>query len=260
MTINYEKENRVGIITLNRPEKLNAFSTEMRREFPILIDEIKQDDSVRVLCITGSGKGFCTGADLIDLNTDIQDFYHGSTYNTIQPIGFWLMHLMLLEKPVIAAVNGVAAGAGCSLSLMCDVRIASENAKFSFSFTRLGVVPDCASTFFLPMLIGLGKSMEIMLAGRIVPADEAEKIGLVNRVVPQNDLMKDALAMAGEIANGAPLALSLTKKVLRMGLRNTIESQLNYETYAQNICFASEDFQEGLKAFVERRPGNFTGR
>jgi 2-(1,2-epoxy-1,2-dihydrophenyl)acetyl-CoA isomerase len=216
---------------------------------------------VRVVVITGAGNGFCSGSDLIsveetggslDKDTGISE--------RIQPILPFALPLYNIPKPVIAAVNGIAAGAGLSIALLSDIRIASEKAKFSFIFIRRATIPDCGISFLAPRLVGTGKAFELMYTGDIIDAKEAERIGLVNRVVSANVLMEETYSLAEKLAKGAPLALAQTKNAIHRGLSNEFEEQLYFETYAVNFCFATEDSKEALNAFLEKREPRFKGR
>ncbi|MCL0102397.1 enoyl-CoA hydratase/isomerase family protein [Dehalococcoidia bacterium] len=233
-----EKAENIAVLTLNRPERLNALTMKMNAEFHKLFREVEEDDDVRVLIITGAGKGFCAGAD-VDLLASITQL--GSNLprqERLQAIGAFAVPLYNLEKPVIAAVNGIAAGAGTSIALLTDIRIASENARFSMSFVARGAIPDCGATFLMPRLIGAGKSLELMYTGDIIDAREAERIGLANRVVPHDILMDEAVALTRRLAKAAPLALAQIKRAVHNGLLNGLEQQLYFESYAQNFCFA----------------------
>ena len=165
-----------------------------------------------------------------------------------------------LEKPVIAAVNGVAAGAGFSIALLSDIRIASENARFSMAFVGRGLVPDCGATFLMPRLVGEAKSFELMYTGNVIDVKEAERMGLVNKVVPHDRVMDEAMALAKRLAKGPPLALAQIKRAVHAALLNNLEQQLLLETYAQNFCFGTEDFREGVNSFVEKRDAKFKGK
>jgi enoyl-CoA hydratase/carnithine racemase len=165
-----------------------------------------------------------------------------------------------MPKPVIAAINGMAAGAGLSVALLSDIRIASETAKFSFIFSKRGAIPDCGATFLVPRLIGAGRAFELMYTGDIMDAKEAERIGLVNRVVPANTLMEETYSLAEKLAKGAPLALAQMKNAIHRGLSNDFEEHLYFETYAVHFCFRTEDCKEGINSFLEKREPQFKGR
>jgi len=221
-----DKNEGIAILTFNRPERMNALTVEIGNVLlPKLFRDLQDDDAVR-----------------------------------LQAIGAYTLSLYNLEKPVIAAVNGVAAGAGVSLALIADIRIASENARFSMSFVDKGLVPDCGATFTLPRLIGLSRAFELMYGGGVVDAQEAERIGLVNRVVPHDKLIEETVALAKRLAKAPPLALAQTKRALHYGIMNSLEQQLYFETYAQNFCSETEDAREGINSFLEKREPQFKGR
>ncbi|MCX5997498.1 MAG: enoyl-CoA hydratase-related protein [Chloroflexi bacterium] len=238
-----EKKNRVAILTMNRPQRLNALTAEISNELmPRIFREIQEDDEVRALIITGAGKGFCTGADIVLFNQAAEE---GKLQETLE---------------VIAAVNGVAAGGGVSLALLSDIRIASERAIFNLAFVMRGLIPDCGCTFLMPRLLGTGRCYEYMYTGDSIDAREAERIGMVNRVVPHEKLMEEAEALANRIVQGPPLALKQIKRAVQNGLINTLEQQLYFETYAQKFLMGSEDFREGLDSFRNKRLPQFKGR
>lgn len=256
-----EKKNGMAIITLNRPEKLNALTREMIDvQFPELFPQLEKDTDVHTLIITGTGRGFCSGADVGALASGRRPGQGGDAYERLQPIGGFASKLYYFLKPTIAAVNGMAAGAGASIAMLCDIRIASDAARFSIAFVRRGLVPDCGATFLMPRLIGSAKAFELMYTGDIIDAQEALKIGLVNKVVPADKLMDETTAFAKRLGEGPPLALAQIKRAIHAGIMNNIESQLFLESYAQNFCFNTEDFKEGVNSFLEKRPPKFQGK
>lgn len=257
-----EKREGIALLTLNRPETLNSLTSKMLSVlFPEVLRELQEDDEVKVLVITGAGKGFCSGSDvaelrgIIDTGLKLQGAQQSS-----QPLGAFALLLYNLDKPVIAAVNGVAAGAGVSIALLSDIRIASENARFNLSFVRRGLVPDCGCTFLMPRLVGAAKSFEFMYTGDNIDAKEAERLGLVNKVVPHGKLMDEANALAKRLSEAPSLALAQIRRAIHYGLMNDLEQQLYFETYAQNFCFGSEDFKEGVKSFLGKYKPQFKGR
>lgn len=257
----FEVVDNVAIITLNRPEKLNAFSPAMRRSLRQAFKEVAESDDIRAMILTGAGRGFCSGADV---STQAARFQGApavqSRRELLDPIGLFGLIVRNLDKPTLAAVNGVAAGAGFSLALACDIRIASERARFTCAFIRRGLVPDTGATYFLPRLVGSARACELALTGDIIDAAEAERIGMVSRVVPHNELMKTATELATRIAKGPPIAMALAKRAIYKGMENSLPLQLEYETYAQNICRATEDHREGVTSFLEKREPVFKGR
>lgn len=257
----FEKKDRVATITLNNPEARNSMTHKMAEDFSCAVDLIKRDKDVRVVVITGAGKAFCSGADLkagtfpdeeievnpLDKKNSAKEFYKK------------FLSIRELDIPVIASVNGYAMGAGCCLPLLCDIRIASEKARFSMSFVKIGLNPGMAGTYFLPRLIGTSKAFEMMITGDMVDAQEAYRIGLVNRVIPHDKLEEGTREFALKLAQGAPIAIRLIKNAIFSGANTTIQSAIEYESFGQSLCFETKDFPEGVKAFMEKRPPNFTG-
>jgi len=254
-----EKEDGIAILTLNRPEKLNAISMEMREGFAKVVEEVCNDDEIKVLIITGAGRGFCSGADVGGQMARVSEEVKIPRSFLLEPLGAFLLPIRNLGKPTIAAVNGIAAGIGLSLALLCDIIIASDQARFSAIWVKRALIPDGGATYLLPRIVGTGKALELMFTGDIIDAKEAERLGLVNRVVPHQDLMKEAKELAGKIAKGPPITLELTKRAVYKSLQNDLERQLDFETYAQNICLGTDDHKEGVKAFLEKRDPVFRG-
>lgn len=249
-TILYEKQDGMGIVTLNRPEKLNAFNAQLAVEMNQLIDEIAGDDEVRVVIFTGNGKAFCVGADL-------QDSLAGKI---VPGRGLFINRLELLEKPVIAAVNGRALGGGCELALVCDLRIASTLAEFGVPEIKVGVLPGAGGTQRLPRIVGVAKAKELIYTGDSIDADEAYRIGVVNKVVAPESLMAEARKLAAVLMQRPPLALRMAKSCVDVGMQMDLTSALEYEARVVNILLASEDCHEGMKAFLEKRAPVFKGR
>ena len=257
-----EKDGSVHIITLNRPEQLNAITQNLaEEEMPAALEEIEKDAETRVLVITGAGRGFCSGADLSTIDSFVSGRGTKRTRKAIlEPLGFYTMLVRKLSKVVIAAVNGVAAGGGFSLALACDIRVASENAVFFPSFVRVGLSPDAGMSYYLPQVVGPSKALEILCVGEPIDASAAEKLGIVSKVVSHNDLMPTAMELARKIAAGAPIALALTKRAIYQALTGDIQSQFCVESHNQGICFKTQDFEEGMIAFKEKRLPHFTGK
>ena len=252
-----EKKGHIATITLNAPDKLNALTVKMRKSLLSATEEVAKDDDVRVVIVTGAGRGFCAGADLSGGKTE------RSRRELIEVLGpTWGAEAFhKLDKPVIAAINGPCVGAGFSLALSMDIRIASEAARFGAVFVLRGLTPDCGITYWLPRIVGTSKALELMFTGEIIGAAEAERIGIVSQVVPPDKLMEVAQELAAGIAQQAPLSVELTKKMVYRGMLDDIARQIELETYANRVCVQSEDSQEAIRAFLEKRPQpQFKGR
>jgi 2-(1,2-epoxy-1,2-dihydrophenyl)acetyl-CoA isomerase len=254
-----ERESSVTILTLNRPEQLNALDNGMREGLAEALAMVARERDVRVALITGAGRAFCTGAD-IDQMTDLKLNHHSATFREYLERGHELVRqIRSLHKPVLASVNGPAAGAGMNLALACDLRIASDRASFSQTFVRIGLHPDWGGTFFLPRLVGVGRAMEMFALADPMNADEACRIGLVNAVCAHDRLAEEARALARRLAQAPPLPLALLKQALYERLETELGVMMEHEVYAQMKCFDSEDFREGLRALREKREPNFRG-
>jgi 2-(1,2-epoxy-1,2-dihydrophenyl)acetyl-CoA isomerase len=250
-------DGAVLLLTLNRPETLNSLTPELLVALGRALHEDAAEPSVRAVVITGAGRGFCSGQDLAELPAHAGGIdVRARLTSDYLPV---IRAMATLEKPVIAAVNGVAAGAGLALALGCDLRVAAETATFVQAFVRRGLVPDAGATYLLPRVVGLGRALELSLLGDPVSAADAERMGLVNRVVPDAELMPAALEMAARLAAG-PRAVGLTKLLLRQSLDRTLAEQCAREADAQAEAVSTEDFAEGLAAFREKRPPRFRGR
>jgi 2-(1,2-epoxy-1,2-dihydrophenyl)acetyl-CoA isomerase len=242
-------------LTLNRPEVLNAITPALLDEVTDALREAASGHSVRAVVITGAGRGFCSGQDLraaagdggLDVGTILRDHYTPA-----------IRAIRSMDQPVIAAVNGVAAGAGFSLALACDLRIAAESATFVQAFVRIGLIPDLASTYFLPRLIGPARAAELTMLGETVDAARALELGIVNRVVPDTELPAAAAELAGRLARG-PRSIGLTKRALEVSHENDLEAQLAVEERLQTEATTTSDFVEGVSAFLEKRRATFTG-
>ena len=233
----FEKKDGIATITLNSPDKLNAISFKMRDSLMQVIDDLGKDDSVKVVILTGAGRGFCAGADLSELAGGTRP--EPSIYEQLQ--GVPRPSFFKLEKPVIAAVNGACVGAGLSLALTCDIRIASDKAKFGSAFIKLGAPTDNGMTYWLPKIIGHANALEFLLTGKIVMGTEAKQIGLVNQVVPGEELMKVSQEMAVQIAQYPVLALALTKRLVYRSMISDAARQLDWENWAGQICRKNKD-------------------
>ncbi|MFC1532420.1 enoyl-CoA hydratase/isomerase family protein [Thermodesulfobacteriota bacterium] len=256
-TIILEKKGYVAIVTLNRPEKLNALNQQMHQELNEVLNTLDDDVETRVIIITGKGRGFCSGRDTKELFSP-EEVDRRRERDLIRFASMTRpLFLPKMAKPTIAAVNGLAVGGGCLIALGTDIRIASEAARFKFPFTELGGSSELGSSYFLPRLVGIAKACELVFTAKWVGAKEAKEIGLVNEVVPNNDLYLAALEMAKNISNKSPLAVRASKKGLYQGMHSDLASQLQWETLSLHYLRGTEDFKEASKAFVEKRDGNF---
>lgn len=255
-----DKKDRIGTITLNRPEKYNAFAGNMREEILEAVEDACRDPEVRAIVITGAGKAFCTGGDVDEFVSGKAQVLSKKVSNERHTMHKIVLAINSVEKPVIAAVNGVAAGGGCNLALSCDIRIASEKARFGQTFTRIGLHPDWGGIHFLPRLVGYAKAAELIFSGDIIDAQEAVRIGMVNRVVEHDELMSVTYALADRMASNAPIPIALAKRGLQSFHKMDLAQALDYEAYVLEVTSKSEDFREGSKAFLEKRKPEFKGR
>lgn len=254
-TILYENTDGVATITLNRPDALNSTNDQMYKELRQLIEEIAVDSSVRCVILTGAGRGFCAGADVKAMDPNMKLLarrarHRGILKNVLQP-------LFNLEKPVIAAVNGHAVGAGFNIALACDILIASETAVFSQIFTKLALVPDLGGLYLLTRVVGVNKAKELCFTAKKISATEAYDLGIANHVVPADQLMEKARALAAEIAAGPPTALAMIKTLLNKSSTATLDQMLEYESYAQTLAYTTDDHKEGVASFREKRAPKF---
>lgn len=252
-TITYAVADGVATITLNRPDKLNSFNDQMHAEFIDGLKKAERDSDVRSVIITGAGRGFCAGQDLQAVGSGPLIDLVRNTYNV------WVSKIRTMEKPVVAAVNGVAAGAGCSLALAADLVILSEKASFVQAFVKVGLVPDTGASYLLPHLIGYHKAMELALFGDKVPAEQALALGLCNRVVPESELMSVAGEWAARLAKG-PRSMGWIKRQFTRGLEQSFDEILELEAYGQEAASKTADASEAIQAFLEKREPNFTGK
>jgi 2-(1,2-epoxy-1,2-dihydrophenyl)acetyl-CoA isomerase len=251
----YEVSGRIATITLNRPDAMNATTDELYAELEDALKRVAADADVGCVILTGAGRGFCAGADLKARKDDMTPLqrrtrHRGILRNIVEP-------LFRLEKPVIAAVNGAAAGAGFNIALACDFIIASDQASFMQAFAKVGLVPDLGGLYLLGRVIGINKAKELCFTARKVPAAEAQVMGIVNHVVPHDTLIAEARAIASKIAAGSPTALAMTKNLLDKSTNATLDQMLEYEGYAQTIAYLTPEYEEGVQAFREKRAPDF---
>lgn len=254
----FEVKDRVATITINRPDRYNALTIRMVEKLLELVSACDEDRRIRAVVLTGAGQAFCAGGDVREFVEHIEAlspylkrllaFFHGAVSG-----------MNRMSKPVIAAVNGVAAGAGMSLAMACDLVVAAESARFTMAYSKIGATPDGSSTYFLPRLVGLRRALELTYTNRVLTAKEAEAWGLVNRVVPDAEFPAAVNALAAELAAGPTLALGRAKQLLLMSGHESLETQMENETQLIALSSKTADFREGIKAFVEKRKPIFSG-
>ncbi len=250
-------EDGVGRLVLNRPEKLNAFYGDMRDEIADGLERLGADDDARVVVVTGRGRAFAAGADVSYLSQLIEGQRLEEARALVDAGRRVVTAVVEMPKPVIAALNGPAAGGGANLALACDLRIAAESASIGQTFNRIGLHPDWGGTYFLPRLVGPAKAAELIFTGEMVEAREAQRIGLVNRVVADEELRAEVEDLAGRLVEKPHLPLRLAKRAVRRSLDSSLEEMLDYELEAQTRCFESPDAREGVRAFLEKRDPEF---
>ena len=256
-TLRYDTEGDQGIITLARPDRLNALNSGMVRELSEVVDLVDSGQAMRVVVITGEGRAFCAGADIKERAENPEQMNILRSSRVLSPL---FRRMERMSTLFIAAVNGPAIGGGCELAMACDIRIAVTGATFALPEVRLGILPGAGGTQRLPRLIGTARALEMMLMGRFITADEALDWGLANRVVAPDDLMTEARSMAGELLAMAPLSLSVIKETVDVGSSTDLDSGLRYEQRSADLLAVTEDRREGYQAFVEKRKPIFQGR
>src|SRR2546422_1975910 len=257
----YETKDRVATLTLNRPDRLNALGGTLREDLTAGLTRAIDDPDVRVIVITGAGKGFCAGGDVKAMQDANQAGRTRPLDERVAPSRDRTVLLMRdSPKPLIAAVNGAAAGAGMNLALACDIRLASTAAKFSQAFVRRGLHPDWGGTYFLPRVVGMAKACEMIFTGELIDANEALRLGIVSAVHSPERLLPATYELATKIAQGPPVAIRLARRALYRNQHEDLRAALEFETFAQNICADTEDAREGIRAFVDKREPKFSGR
>lgn len=258
----YSVEDGIARLTLNKPEKLNALSWSTWAEIESAIEQANEDDDAKVVLITGAGRGFCAGTDLT--TTDAEEDWHPRPFKgrdgMMRSRYRGTEQVYKCRKPTIAAVNGACVGAGFSLALACDMRVASDAARFSAIFVKRAIVADTGCTWFLPRLVGMEQALKLMYTGQIIPAAEALRIGLVGEVVPADELDARATALATEIATGPSVAIELMKRLTQESMDNELHTQIEQEQFLQQITHATDDAKEGRQSFLEKRDPVFKGR
>ena len=249
----YELIDGVCKLTLNRPDVFNSFNLEMGKLFQDHLDRCYEDKNIRAIYITGSGKAFCAGQDLQEAMKEEIGYIVETTYNPI------IRKIRSLEKPVVAAANGVAAGAGANIAFACDIVLAAQSASFIQAFSKIGLIPDSGGTFFLPRLIGMQKATALMMLGNKVKAEEAERLGMIYKVFPNETFAEDSFQIAQKLALMPTKGLGLTKRLLNQTYNNNLEAQLFMEKQLQVAAGNTYDYQEGVNAFLEKRPPQFKG-
>lgn len=260
-TFRYEEDGAIATITLDRPERLNALTFEVYAELRDTVAALASRDAVKVVILTGAGRGFCSGGDVDAIIGELVRQDMPSLVAFTRMTGAVVQNIRALHKPVIAAINGTAAGAGAVIAAACDFRLISEQASLAFLFTKVGLAgADMGAAYLLPRMVGLGRATEILLLGDKITPDEALRIGLVSRIVAPERLMTDARALADRLASGPTFALGLTKRLLNHELDLDFAAAIEAEAEAQAICMQTADFREAYDAFREKRPPKFTGR
>ena len=256
-----EIADQVAVVTLNRPDRLNAINPELHEEMMRVCRELREDDGVRVVIWTGAGRGFCSGIDLSTSRAPEDGRPRTERIDEYNWVGLQAIEIYRnLNKPTIAAVNGVAAGAGMSLALACDMRVGSESTRFKTVFIERSLSPDSGLSFFLPRIVGASRAYDLVYTSRFVEAEEAYRIGLLDRLVPADSLLDEAKELARQIAFWPPVAMQMSKRVLQHGMESNLEEALRYETHGIDFALrAPHDVEEAAASFREKRPPNFTG-
>jgi enoyl-CoA hydratase/carnithine racemase len=258
-TIRSNKEGSILHLKLNRPESLNSINLKMAEELNQIAEEVNRDDGVKVIILSGEGRAFCSGGDISFLQV-ISKMAAPEVRSFVYDVERKLGSIAYIEKPVIASINGFALGAGLSLALLCDIRIATESALMGMEFIKIGIIPELGPKHTLPRLVGLGRGMELALTGDRINGKEAERIGLINRAVPEGQLEASTMELAKKIAQLAPIAVRLVKQSFKGDFLRNLDAAFEYEADLNAICYLTEDFGEAAKAFMEKRKPVFKGK
>ncbi|MEZ4795733.1 MAG: enoyl-CoA hydratase-related protein [Flavobacteriaceae bacterium] len=251
-------ENKIAFITLNRPEVFNSFNREMALSLQSILDDCATNDEVRAIVLTGNGKAFCAGQDLKEVTSpELNPGFKKILEEHYNPI---INRIRSIKKPIIGAINGVAAGAGANIALACDVVVAHEKVSFIQAFSLIGLIPDSAGTYFLPRLIGFQKAQALAMLGDKISAQDAEKMGMIYKVIPFENFENDVNQLASKLANMPTKALGMIKELFNKSMTNTLEDQLSLESNLQIEAAQSEDYAEGVAAFIEKRQPKFKGK
>ena len=254
----YRQKNGIATITLNRPERLNAITFEVYRELTDLIADLRDEQDVRVVVITGAGRAFCSGGDVRDIIGELQGRDAEGLLDFTRLTCELIHNMRALPKPILASLNGTTAGAGACIALASDIRVAAEEAKISFVFVKVGLAgTDMGATYLLPRIVGLAKATELLMTGEFISAAEAERIGLYNRVVAGDQLESTTRGFAEKLLHGPALGIAKTKEMLNREMHMSFESALEAEAVAQALCMQTADFKEAHAAFLEKRPAKF---
>lgn len=258
-TILLNKAGSILHIKLNRPESLNSLSLKMAEELNQIVQEVNRDEEVKAVVLSGEGRAFCSGGDISFLQV-ISKMTASEVRSLVYDVQRKLGSIAYIEKPVIASIHGFALGAGLSLALLCDIRIATENTLLGMEFIKIGIIPELGAKHFLPHLVGVGKGLELAMTGDRINGKEAERIGLINRAVPEDQLGPVTLELAKKISNLAPIAVQLVKRSFKGDFLRDLDAAFEYEADLNSICYLTEDFREAAQAFMEKRKPVFKGR
>lgn len=258
----FSVEDHIATVTLNRPEAYNAISDQMRNELREVTALLRGNRDIRVLVVTGAGRAFCAGGDIKLMKRRVEQGvdYRERLESYRRDVADMVRELRGIRQPTVAALNGPTYGAGCSIAMLCDIRIASEQAKLGLPFGKRGLIPDWGATYFLPRLVGASKAVELTAAGESLTAREALRIGLINRVVPDGELLEQTYAFCRALLQSSPLSVMSGKEAIYKSLNCELDTALEREARMQSACFCSDDHREGVDCFLEKRPARFTGR